>query len=142
MSTRHPHPTTTSRRLHATAVAGAIAALSLVASGCGDDEPKLDRATIDRLCSAECRQLQSCEPEFFDYNSIGQCERECQDDSAPILLLAGSALESCLRAELALWECTANLSCADLDRYWESPSGDYPCRQEEDRTERACDFDF
>ena len=95
-------------------------------------------ATINSICQSECAQEEQCYPEDFneDYDSVAECVAECVEDSAEFL---AQASQGCVDALIALSNCTTALSCADLEDYYDEPTPDYPCNQQDDAVDAACD---
>ncbi|TVR04132.1 MAG: hypothetical protein EA398_03000, partial [Deltaproteobacteria bacterium] len=98
-------------------------------------------ATINGICQSECAQEEQCYAEDFneEYDSVAECVAECVEEGTAFL---AQATQACADALIAVANCTGALSCADLEDYYEEPTPDYPCNQEDAAVEAACDADF
>jgi len=97
--------------------------------------------SISSLCSKSCSQYETCYPEDFndEYASMAECRSECEDESAQVQQQISS---ECWSAQKNLFKCTSNLSCSDVEAYWEEETADYPCAKYDDAVEDACADDW
>ena len=80
-------------------------------------------------CEAYCQASVECDPGF--YEDVQECERDCISEIEEVRSGWGQA---CGEANAALYACIGALSsCGDYEDYWEEPTPDYPCHEEEDR---------
>lgn len=95
--------------------AAALLAVGLAAAACDED----GGPSIASVCHAYCDQLAECTPDEFDaeYDSASDCEDQCKDGAEDYFDTYEP--QECKDEELAVAECSMNLSCADLEE------GDY-----------------
>lgn len=104
------------------------------ASGCDDKDDGGSNAPVDP-CASYCSVEMTCDPEFDQYyDSNAECVAQCEDD----LALFSSYGEDCGSAFEALALCIGALSCEEHADYWEEPTPDYPCADEDINIEYAC----
>ena len=86
----------------------------------------------EKLATRYCETEIECGPELTDGAFWVEGEKDaCVDGRLNSLDDADS--EDCYTEARALLECKAKISsCEELDAYWEEPTTDYPCHEEED----------
>jgi hypothetical protein len=112
-----------------------LAFVSLFAlSACDKDDDANSNAPGD-ACASICSTSMTCDPEFsYEYESQDECVMDCNAQMAAI----EAESPSCAAAIEALNLCTGALNCDEYQDYWNEPTPDYPCADEDDNALEAC----
>jgi hypothetical protein len=94
-----------------------------------------DRALAEDVCALD----QRCFPDEFssEFSSLEQCVELTIQDFEDIDRIASS---NCARAARSLAACIADLSCSEYQDYFEEPTPDYPCHQQDRDLFDNCTF--